>query len=1169
MSLSFVIPEMNIGGNGTEVPTLQFWKKGFVLGGGKIEPTWRDIILHGNTALTLVNSKADSLEYLKLFGGTEQLPETYLDTVTLSGGCEQRNLPSGFTQVEYLGSDSQAYIDTGIAGGEDTLTIECKFMYNTFVAYGAIYGNYVSDSHSGIRCILANSENRIITNNNTICTITGNTELNCAISQIHTIISKHDTVIFDGVATSIQNTATGKENANNFALFNRSITNPNTLRDIGLRVYGFKIYNADVLVSNLIPCRRNSDSVLGMYDTISGNFLTNAGTGTFTAGADVTAPSPDNPIDIVCNNGAIKYETYGLPAGYTQLTYLQGDGTAYIQAPVEPTDNTGMKIVFEYGSTGGSGAICGTFNGAAPRKDTFFVSTNSGTVDNTWAFIAQAGSTLISTNSETPVAGKTYTALINYKNSRTFGFEGFTQQSIGTNGVLANKVLLFARLNIANNNITASNCKIKYVEFTEGTTVTHIYIPARFNNTLGLCDKITGAFLTNTNTSGTFTAGTAIQPYIYTQGTIEQVTDSLGNTASAERLLAVGDYKDTQEVISGGVTRNVGIKVFDGTENWQSNTTSKFYLIDNIMKAQDKSPTLCSHYKSILVASTAAVGNGQIALFVGGGARLVVGDNNYTTVTGFKQYLASQYAQGTPVIVVYPKSSATTESVQGQSLSKSPVTQTAGAISGLTITTTESAHTVPTPQQPLPINCNNGVLKVSRNLYDSEQEFVSGYINDSGNLVSLISLKTTVGYIKVSPNTTYTISYFANETSVSNMNVSFWTNNNTFIKRELRQDIKEIGAHSSSFTTTATTAKLRVTIWSDDTIYTNFQIEQGSASTPYTPYSPTGIYTDGTVETVEVHSKNLFDVDNNLLAGYYINNTTGFLAQSSDGSSSCFKDFLPSKPNITYTMSRLSVGIGTSLRMWAYDKDKNPISSVFNSALGAKKVTGTTPNDTAYIRCSFGSIPQYSQDIQLEQGSTATTYEPYYNGGTATAENLLKVGTYQDVQSVIDGGVTRNVGIKVLDGTENWDNLDGYFNILKTDIGSSSTVLPRNSLDILCTHYKVQSSLTGNSFINVGGSYINFKDTTIPSLAAWKAYLANQYQAGTPVIIVYPLATPTTETVTGQPLTIQEGTNIVEITQASMDNLELEVKYKAGVAVTITEIENAQLDDNVEVTING
>ena len=70
MTLNFVIPEMNIGGAGT--PTLQFFKKGFYLGGGGTSPTWQDVVLSGIGALTLVNAKADSLEYLKLFGGCEQ-----------------------------------------------------------------------------------------------------------------------------------------------------------------------------------------------------------------------------------------------------------------------------------------------------------------------------------------------------------------------------------------------------------------------------------------------------------------------------------------------------------------------------------------------------------------------------------------------------------------------------------------------------------------------------------------------------------------------------------------------------------------------------------------------------------------------------------------------------------------------------------------------------------------------------------------------------------------------------------------------------------------------------------------------------------------------------------------------------------------------------------------
>lgn len=40
-------------------------------------------------------------------------------------------------------------------------------------------------------------------------------------------------------------------------------------------------------VIDLIPCYRKSDGEIGMYDIVSGAFFANAGTGSFTKGADV------------------------------------------------------------------------------------------------------------------------------------------------------------------------------------------------------------------------------------------------------------------------------------------------------------------------------------------------------------------------------------------------------------------------------------------------------------------------------------------------------------------------------------------------------------------------------------------------------------------------------------------------------------------------------------------------------------------------------------------------------------------------------------------------------------------------------------------------------------------------------------------------------------------
>ena len=93
------------------------------------------------------------------------------------------------------------------------------------------------------------------------------------------------------------------------------------------------------------------------------------------------------------------------------------------------------------------------------------------------------------------------------------------------------------------------------------------------------------------------------------------------------------------------------------------------------------------------------------------------------------------------------------------------------------------------------------------------------------------------------------------------------------------------------------------------------------------------------------------------------------------------------------------------------------------------------------------------------------------------------------------------------------------------------------------------------------------RDTSFNSLAGFQAFIAAQYAAGTPVIIVYPLATATTESVTGQPMQTVQGDNTAEITQASVSGLELQVTYMAGVQLTVEEVEDAQLSPDVEVTI--
>ena len=72
------------------------------LGGGGSQPSWQDIIISGNTALTLVNAKANGLNYLKLFGGCEQslLPDTYqLYTSVEADGITYEYSSQNLTQI--------------------------------------------------------------------------------------------------------------------------------------------------------------------------------------------------------------------------------------------------------------------------------------------------------------------------------------------------------------------------------------------------------------------------------------------------------------------------------------------------------------------------------------------------------------------------------------------------------------------------------------------------------------------------------------------------------------------------------------------------------------------------------------------------------------------------------------------------------------------------------------------------------------------------------------------------------------------------------------------------------------------------------------------------------------------------------------------------------------
>ena len=55
------------------------------------------------------------------------------------------------------------------------------------------------------------------------------------------------------------------------------------------RMYYWKMIENGIVMRHMIPCYRKYDSVIGMFDLIGRRFYTNAGSGTFTKGANIAA----------------------------------------------------------------------------------------------------------------------------------------------------------------------------------------------------------------------------------------------------------------------------------------------------------------------------------------------------------------------------------------------------------------------------------------------------------------------------------------------------------------------------------------------------------------------------------------------------------------------------------------------------------------------------------------------------------------------------------------------------------------------------------------------------------------------------------------------------------------------------------------------------------------
>ena len=224
-------------------------------------------------------------------------------------------VPEGYTKVDYISSNvsgspsaskltTTPYIKTGFPSVDTDilnytvkLVYECNFNTVTAIPFGGRNGDSNSNTTRG--CVLNLGSSDTVLNYGNIASqtalIRSATDSAISLNEKHTVILKDGNVSLDGTQV-IQTGATSAIQLSTYkwGLFGRNnlgrwdvTTSGGDLSPMIGKIYEFSIADANGdYVLRYIPCKRNSDNVYGMFDTVSQTFHTSAISTGFVGGND-------------------------------------------------------------------------------------------------------------------------------------------------------------------------------------------------------------------------------------------------------------------------------------------------------------------------------------------------------------------------------------------------------------------------------------------------------------------------------------------------------------------------------------------------------------------------------------------------------------------------------------------------------------------------------------------------------------------------------------------------------------------------------------------------------------------------------------------------------------------------------------------------------------------
>ena len=229
------------------------------------------------------------------------------------------SLPSGYTQLEYIQSSGTQYVDTGVVATANT-AIHFKFSELVLPRTGdhALLG-----SSWGLLSLLYSSTSAVKWYSS------GNATASVSTTSINKVILTPTSMEANGASYTVS--APSSYPSTKIYLLNTGDNGAGTSWLGRCKIHGLQIYDNGTIIRDYIPCQTTAGEV-GLWDDVNSAFYGNAGTGAFTAGPVIAIAIDKSEI--------------------TELEYIQGSGTQYINTGIMPNQDTRLDLQASFAQTG-------------------------------------------------------------------------------------------------------------------------------------------------------------------------------------------------------------------------------------------------------------------------------------------------------------------------------------------------------------------------------------------------------------------------------------------------------------------------------------------------------------------------------------------------------------------------------------------------------------------------------------------------------------------------------------------------------------------------------------------------------------------------------------------------------------------------------------------------